>query len=457
MADVSAEEFVVEKIVGKGFFLDGVLKYRVRWKDYQPESDTWEPLENLTQCDDAIARFEKCLKKYIYEECIKKSGNVFKKECPENNGIIEFSQIYPIYLDPDDKRYSDSSLTEESSRPKIEYETLRLEDVDSLNLNTSIDKSSPHKKKKKSKHQEKLCASGKRRSSSSESGKSKKDADIKFKFNTASDLRKQTNSKSSEDKRSSRIIFRPKKHTGLSSSSSDSEDDRENAAKKRQNLYKKTSSSDEIKKKPQKLVEQMTHITSDNKNDDDDINFFGFDRGKNVKTILNYVRNLDAFDVVYTDGEEEYVEREVANKEFVEKVIEYYQRESKYVYVGGRGYLEQFVKVKSDKKSTIFDEITMSLLEDDDDDDNHCFEIEFTPRSPIAQTIHDKLENELLEVPIMRPINLSDSPKNQFLSQAEEIEKQSTIVNDSPLSEKSFLPQEKDGPVFSFDPDNFHF
>ena len=51
----------VAKIVGKGWDeIDGkqVLRYKVRWKGFTAAQDTWEPLSNLTGCEEAIEVFE---------------------------------------------------------------------------------------------------------------------------------------------------------------------------------------------------------------------------------------------------------------------------------------------------------------------------------------------------------------------------------------------------------------
>ena len=49
--------FEVEAIVGKKY-QDGVPMYKVRWKHYDENYDTWEPLENLENCDDILNEFE---------------------------------------------------------------------------------------------------------------------------------------------------------------------------------------------------------------------------------------------------------------------------------------------------------------------------------------------------------------------------------------------------------------
>ena len=52
-------EWEVEKIIGKQRLDDGTVEYRVLWKGWPVETATWEPLENLTCCDEKIQEFEK--------------------------------------------------------------------------------------------------------------------------------------------------------------------------------------------------------------------------------------------------------------------------------------------------------------------------------------------------------------------------------------------------------------
>ena len=56
--DDDSEVYPVEKIVAHRCVGGGrKLQYKVRWKGYAPESDTWEPEENLSQCQDEINEY----------------------------------------------------------------------------------------------------------------------------------------------------------------------------------------------------------------------------------------------------------------------------------------------------------------------------------------------------------------------------------------------------------------
>jgi hypothetical protein len=41
----------------------GVAQYKVRWKGYASEDDTWEPLENLSGAAAMVARFDQELER----------------------------------------------------------------------------------------------------------------------------------------------------------------------------------------------------------------------------------------------------------------------------------------------------------------------------------------------------------------------------------------------------------
>ncbi|XP_017023815.1 chromo domain-containing protein rhino-like [Drosophila kikkawai] len=50
-------EFIVEEITGKRY-VNGRVEMQIKWKDFPPESSSWEPLENLGNCILLVADFE---------------------------------------------------------------------------------------------------------------------------------------------------------------------------------------------------------------------------------------------------------------------------------------------------------------------------------------------------------------------------------------------------------------
>lgn len=54
-----ALEFIVERILDKKIDqATGHIKYLVKWEGYPPSANTWEPLQNLAECDKALQIFE---------------------------------------------------------------------------------------------------------------------------------------------------------------------------------------------------------------------------------------------------------------------------------------------------------------------------------------------------------------------------------------------------------------
>eukprot|EP01048_Picozoa_sp_COSAG05_P007469 COSAG05_NODE_528_length_8915_cov_26.504651_3_plen_487_part_00 len=58
-SEEGVEVYEVEDILAKGVRADGVLLYRVRWRGYGPEQDTWEPAANLHSAKATIDEFER--------------------------------------------------------------------------------------------------------------------------------------------------------------------------------------------------------------------------------------------------------------------------------------------------------------------------------------------------------------------------------------------------------------
>jgi hypothetical protein len=62
MTDSDSDIYFVDKIVGKKIGDDGRPMYRVRWRGYLPEDDTWEPLRHLRGVMEEVDKFEEILR-----------------------------------------------------------------------------------------------------------------------------------------------------------------------------------------------------------------------------------------------------------------------------------------------------------------------------------------------------------------------------------------------------------
>ncbi|KAK2081794.1 Testis-specific chromodomain protein Y 1 [Saguinus oedipus] len=56
---MASQEFEVEAIIDKRQHQNGKTEYLVRWKGYDKEDDTWEPEQNLTNCEKCIYDFNR--------------------------------------------------------------------------------------------------------------------------------------------------------------------------------------------------------------------------------------------------------------------------------------------------------------------------------------------------------------------------------------------------------------
>jgi hypothetical protein len=52
-------EFRVEKVMQKRINVNGQVEYLLKWENWSNEENTWEPVENLSNCLHLIRRFEK--------------------------------------------------------------------------------------------------------------------------------------------------------------------------------------------------------------------------------------------------------------------------------------------------------------------------------------------------------------------------------------------------------------
>lgn len=72
-----AEVFVVEKILDKKIGTNGSIKYLVKWLNYPSRDNSWEPVDNLIDCCEAMIKFE-----------LERAKKVAKRH-EDDNGLIE--------------------------------------------------------------------------------------------------------------------------------------------------------------------------------------------------------------------------------------------------------------------------------------------------------------------------------------------------------------------------------
>jgi len=61
--EVTEEEFEVEEITDKRI-VNGTVQYKIRWRGYSPDQDTWEPEKNLN-CPERVRRYENSLDQQV--------------------------------------------------------------------------------------------------------------------------------------------------------------------------------------------------------------------------------------------------------------------------------------------------------------------------------------------------------------------------------------------------------
>jgi hypothetical protein len=72
-----------EKILAQRIAKGGVSQFQVKWVGYEVKSNTWEPLENLTGCEDMIADFKEREKQRLAElDSAAEAKRVEKVEAP---------------------------------------------------------------------------------------------------------------------------------------------------------------------------------------------------------------------------------------------------------------------------------------------------------------------------------------------------------------------------------------
>ncbi|KTW32240.1 uncharacterized protein T551_00331 [Pneumocystis jirovecii RU7] len=103
---LDGEIYEVEKICEEFVQENGNILYRISWKGYSKDFDTWEPIENLIDCKHALEdwnRFKnsttlKKKRKTLVLNKYRKKRNVYKNNSPEDDKISELSLKKPFSL-----------------------------------------------------------------------------------------------------------------------------------------------------------------------------------------------------------------------------------------------------------------------------------------------------------------------------------------------------------------------
>lgn len=56
--DEESREYIIEKILDKKIDSRGFVRYLVKWQGYSSKDNSWEPIENLVECDKAMQEYE---------------------------------------------------------------------------------------------------------------------------------------------------------------------------------------------------------------------------------------------------------------------------------------------------------------------------------------------------------------------------------------------------------------
>ncbi|KAI6213944.1 hypothetical protein M3Y94_00211200 [Aphelenchoides besseyi] len=106
------EEFEVEAIIDKRFY-NGRTEYRVKWKNYDSDQNTWEPLENCTNCIEKVKAFEK-----KFNRSSKPTTYEKKRYIDEDKNHYKSSKYRRIKSSSEDEQAP--STSKQSRQPKVQ-------------------------------------------------------------------------------------------------------------------------------------------------------------------------------------------------------------------------------------------------------------------------------------------------------------------------------------------------
>ncbi|KAG5518805.1 hypothetical protein PMAC_002776 [Pneumocystis sp. 'macacae'] len=127
---LDGEIYEVERICEEFVQEDGSILYRISWKGYSKDFDTWEPIENLIDCKHALEdwnRFKnstslKKKRKTLLNKYTKKK-NIFKSSLPEDDKVIELPLKKPFSLKNISKSDNVQGIFKENQINNIEIAT----------------------------------------------------------------------------------------------------------------------------------------------------------------------------------------------------------------------------------------------------------------------------------------------------------------------------------------------
>jgi len=124
-------EYEIESIIDVKR-IDGEKKYRVRWKGYSPEDDTWEPKESLDNCPEVIKEFKKRMKIRKYEK--EKKDTIEKNPLPSINEDVD--SIHPQKVS---KSIEPKNFLEPTIEKEIVFEMKNLIDENKFDIEEQIE------------------------------------------------------------------------------------------------------------------------------------------------------------------------------------------------------------------------------------------------------------------------------------------------------------------------------
>ena len=69
-----------EKVIGQRMAKGGITQFNVKWAGFEAKHNTWEPIENLAECEDMIAAFKEREKQRVSEvEAVAEAKRVEKE------------------------------------------------------------------------------------------------------------------------------------------------------------------------------------------------------------------------------------------------------------------------------------------------------------------------------------------------------------------------------------------